>query len=66
MVAIINKLNGKTGMKSKDLAMEFGVSEVTTRRDIQKMNGLVINKGLKSGYKVNESLKTKLDKEKRK
>jgi len=62
MVEIILGLIKKPGMKSNELAELFGVSEVSIRRNIQKINKLVefVGAPKSGGYHLTEFMKTKL------
>lgn len=63
MTMIIRELIKQPGMKSKDLAKITGVSEVSVRRDIQKITKLVEFKGAPKtgGYFLTEYMLSKLD-----
>jgi ATP-dependent DNA helicase RecG len=64
MTRIIQELVRQPGLKSKDLAKLTGVSEVSIRRDIQKLTQLVEFKGAPKtgGYFLTDYMLSKLDK----
>jgi len=64
MIRVIQELAKQPGLKSKDLAKIAGVSEVSIRRDMQKLTRLVEFKGAPKtgGYFLTDYMLSKLDK----
>lgn len=64
MVRIIDELAKQPGLKSKDLAKITGVSEVSIRRDMQKLTKLVEFKGIPKtgGYYLTDYMLSRLNK----
>jgi ATP-dependent DNA helicase RecG len=64
MILLIKELIKQPGLKSKDLANITGVSEVSIRRDMQKLGKLIEFRGApkKGGYFLTEYMQTKLNK----
>ncbi len=64
MIAIIKAITEKPGMKSGDLAKAFDTSEVTIRRDLQKISKLVKHVGAPKtgGYQLTEYMIQQLNK----
>ena len=62
MVSMIIAIKEKPGMKSGELAKTFGLTEVTIRRDLQKINKLVTFMGApkSGGYQISDYLKNRL------
>ena len=64
MVQVIMELTQSPGLKSKDLARITGVSEVSIRRDMQKITSLVEFRGAPKtgGYFLTDLMRSKLEK----
>ncbi|MBX2924459.1 MAG: HTH domain-containing protein [Chitinophagaceae bacterium] len=64
MTSVIQELIKQPGLKSKDLAKLTGVSEVSIRRDMQKLTQLVEFRGAPKtgGYFLTDYMLLKLDK----
>lgn len=65
MIKVVQELMSQPGLKSKDLARVTGVSEISIRRDMQKLTKLIEFKGTfkTGGYFLTDYMLSKLNKQ---